>query len=142
VKDLLLKRTERIRTFFTIARFDPDSWFFYGLLGAFATVFYTFGFWYFAAVPLGAAGMIFTVEAFEAIQLEKPEDRRLKLVGETCFVVRRISKSERGVVAFSDPASGMHSWELWSAESQYLLGEGRTALISDIKGITVIVEPA
>jgi membrane protein implicated in regulation of membrane protease activity len=135
---LLQGRYSKVRSFFNIARFDPDSWFSYGLLAVIAIALYALGFAYFAIVPATAICCIFLVEAFEVIHLDHPVEKQI--VGAKCLVLRRISKIERGVVGFTSE-NGHPSWELWSAESAYSLEEGNTVLVSGIKGITLQVEP-
>lgn len=135
---LLQGRHSKVRSFFNIARFDPDSLFIYGLLAVIAITLYALGFAYFAIVPATTICCIFLVEAFEVIHLDHPVEKQI--VGAKCLVLRRISKIERGVVGLTSE-SGQPSWELWSAESAYSLEEGNTVLVSGIKGITLQVEP-
>jgi membrane protein implicated in regulation of membrane protease activity len=131
-------KRRQAHSFFNIARFDPDSWFIYGLLATVALVLYAFGYAYFALVPVGAICGIFAVEASEVIHLDYPEERRL--VGAKCAVVRQISKTERGVVRLAN-SMGNLDWETWSAESDCSFEEGNVALVSGIRGITLQVEP-
>jgi membrane protein implicated in regulation of membrane protease activity len=128
----------RIHSFFNIARFDPDSWFIYGLLAAMTIVLYAIGFNYLSIAPAGAICAIFGVEAQEVIHLDYGEKKQI--VGARCSVIRQISKAERGVVKLANP-QGMPNWELWSAESDVPIEEGKIALVSGIRGITLQVRP-
>lgn len=124
-------------SFFTIARFDPDSWFVYGGLAATAIVLYLIGFPYIAIVPVAAILGIFGVEAFEVIHLDYPE--KGEIVGTECFVLRQVSKTERGVVWLGN--TQQPKWELWSAESDQFFEKGSVARVSGIKGLTLQIEP-
>jgi membrane protein implicated in regulation of membrane protease activity len=126
---------QQFHSFFTIARFDPDSWFVYGLLATMTLILYAIGFSYLAIAPAAAICAIFGVEAQEVLYLESREDKQI--VGAKCTVVRQVSKAERGVVKLA----GTPEWELWSAESDVSIREGDLALVSGINGITLLVRP-
>ncbi len=126
---------QQLHSFFTIARFDPDSWFIYGLLATMTIILYTIGLGYLAIAPAASICTIFGVEAQEVLHLEPREEKQL--VGAKCSVVRQVSKAERGVVKLA----GTPEWELWSAESDIPIEEGSLALVSGIKGITLQIRP-
>jgi membrane protein implicated in regulation of membrane protease activity len=126
-----------VHSFLTIARFDPDSWFTYGAFAATAIVLYAIGFAYLAVVPIVAILGIFGIEASEIIHLDYPDDR--EIVGVECYVIRQISKTEKGVVQLGK--SEHQKWELWSAESEHSFEKGSLARVSAINGLTLQIEP-
>ena len=124
--------------FFTLSRFEPDTWLIYGLLIFMTVVLYEIGFSFLAIMPLTVIAIIFIVEAMEVLHLDYP--RKKQPVGARCKVIRQISRAERGVVRILY-ADGMTDWELWSAESNCLLEEGSDARVTGIRSIILQVEP-
>jgi membrane protein implicated in regulation of membrane protease activity len=125
--------------FFTIARFEPDSWTIYALFVVMVIALYALGFRYLAILPAATLAIILVTESLENIQLEKPSQKRL--IGARCRVVRPISKAERGVVEIID-SSGNKEWELWSAESaDSPLEVGSMAKVTQVSGLIINVEP-
>ncbi len=139
-RDLSLREAKNsASTFFTIARFEPDSMVIYTALVAMVVILCATGFEYVALMPVVTLGTILTVESLETIRLEHPPTKQL--LGRTCRVLKQISRAEKGVVKIFDPR-GLDSWELWSAESSSSLQEGSTALITGIRaGMILEVQP-
>jgi membrane protein implicated in regulation of membrane protease activity len=84
---------------------------------------------------------IFSVKSFERIEFGKAEEK--KLIGQRCFVVRKISPDRRGIVrVYRD--DGKLDPELWSAESvtsRTEIDENQTAIIVGMRSIILLVEP-
>ncbi len=126
-------------TFFTIARFEPDSILIYSILVAMTLILYFLGFYYFALMPLVTLGVIFAVESSETIYLDYPPQK--ELLGAKCIILKEVAKGEKGVVKLCD-SQGKPSWELWSAESTLTLKEGTMAVVMGVReGLVLQIRP-
>jgi membrane protein implicated in regulation of membrane protease activity len=101
---------------------------------------------YFKVYPLAitfalVAVAIFSVKSFENIQFRR--DGGKKLIGQRCFVVKKIAPNERGIVrVYRD--DGQLDPELWSAELVTLgqeIVENRTAIVVGMRSIILLVKP-
>ena len=137
--DNLQSGKNNIGSFFTIARFGPDSIVILGLLGITALVFYLLALPYLSVLVFATLVVIFCAESMETINLDRAHESRI--IGARCLVVKKISKEERGIVRVYD-SEGNLSYELWSAESQgsKSIAEGKTANIIGIRSIILQIE--
>ena len=85
---------------------------------------------------LGAVAILL-LESAENVQVQKPRQRQL--VGRLCLVTKRISKGERGFVKVYDPIEQKLSPEIWSAESDSEIEEGKTAIVTGMRSIILRV---
>jgi membrane protein implicated in regulation of membrane protease activity len=130
-------RSVRIKNFFSIARFGPDSIFLISAFAVATVLLFEFGLRYAALVTLAAVFAVFGLESAEMIQLDKVRERNL--VGVDCLVTKKISKGERGFVKVYDQEAGRFGSEIWSAESSTLLEEGSIARVVGVKSIILRV---
>jgi len=130
---------EQLSSFFTIARFGPDSILIFVLLGILGSVIYELGFIIPAIAVAGAFSIIFWAESVETIQLKRVEPR--KIIGSRCLVVKQIGgRASRGIVKMYKDESGDLEHELWSAESNLLIEKGKVATVKGISSIILFVE--
>jgi hypothetical protein len=129
----------RLSSFFTIARFEPDSIAILGLLCLASFVLYEYGLVLSAGISAGAFAIIFCIESAERIHLgtAKPS----QIVGSRCLVINRVAgRADRGIVRVYEEEDGELNPELWSAESGSTIEEGRTALVTGIRSVILLVE--
>jgi membrane protein implicated in regulation of membrane protease activity len=134
----------RQAAFFSKARFGPGMISVLSILIALilALVFFV-KLYYLAILPATAAIVLFAVKYFEMIQSGRPTER--KLIGQTCLVLKKVAKNERGIVRVHRE-DGRLDPELWSAELVRRDGseidEKQTARIVGMRSIIVLIEPA
>lgn len=130
----------------SFARFGVGSIFLLSILAGLSILLFLLKLDYFAIVMALTAVVIFAVKSLERIQVARPEER--KLVGQTCLVIKQVTKAEKGIVKiFKD--DGSLDYELWSAElhpTQIILKhigipENEIARVVGIRGITLVIEP-
>ncbi len=86
----------------------------------------------------------FAVKYFENIQLaDEAQERRL--IGQTCLVIKKVTKSERGIVQVYKVDDRLDN-ELWSAELSDSsdvseIKQGQFGRIVGMKSIILLVEP-
>ncbi len=84
---------------------------------------------------------IFCVKSFEAMEFAEAKEK--KLIDQRCFVVKKLTPNERGIVrVYRD--DGKLDPELWSAESvipRAEIGENQTAIIAGMRSIILLIEP-
>jgi membrane protein implicated in regulation of membrane protease activity len=125
-------------SFLSKVRFGPGI---IGILASIAAVtvgLYLTGQAYLAVVSAGADILILRVKGMEIIQLSRPEKQ--ELVGRKCLVVKRIERGKMGVVRTYNRGQILDA-ELWSAESDQEIQEGRTAIVSGLRNIVLLVKP-
>ena len=116
-----------LSTFFTIARFGPDTMVILGALAAATVVLFYSGFPdYLPLATASVLGVIFLVESVETISLERPYYRQI--LGARCFVVKKAGRVEKGIVKLYTP-EGVLENELWSSESEIDIPEGDSAVV-------------
>lgn len=133
--------------FFSRARFGP------GMIGVLSimiilaiTMAFYFRLYYLAIIPSLAACGLFLVKYFETIQSGTIEPR--KLIGQTCIIVKQISRSDRGVVKVYKSDNSLDP-ELWSAElaestkgTIMKIEPNQTAMVVGMRGgVILLVEP-
>jgi membrane protein implicated in regulation of membrane protease activity len=129
-------RATYLSTFFTIARFGPDSVGILGGLGAAAFLLYYYNLDLLSVAVALCFAVVFAAESSEVIDLGHVS--RSTYVGGKCLVVRKISRGERGVVKVMK-SDGEFSSELWSAESDSLVEQGTIARVVGIESIILQV---
>jgi membrane protein implicated in regulation of membrane protease activity len=130
--------TRSYASFLSRARFGPGIT---GILTSIAAVtvgLYLMGHQYLAVVSAGADILILGVKSMEIIQLSRPEKR--ELVARKCLVVKRIERGKMGVVRTYSRGQILDA-ELWSAESDQEIPEGRTAIVTGLRSIVLLVKP-
>jgi membrane protein implicated in regulation of membrane protease activity len=125
-------------SFFTIARFEPDTLAVFCLLAAAAEVLYVLGSTYLSILMVWALAVIFLIEASETISPERAEYRQI--VGSRCIVLKRASLTERGIARLLR-ADGRLDAELWSFEASSPFKEGEAALVCGTRGVVLEIEP-
>ena len=122
-----------LSTFFTIARFGPDTLFVFASLSVLSVTLYLGGLWYLSLTTLIGLGVIFCVESFETISLSRAEYRQI--VGAKCLVLQPASPESRGIVRLFTSDGNLES-ELWSTEfSTSPVQEGSVAVVTGIKSV-------
>jgi membrane protein implicated in regulation of membrane protease activity len=130
--------TRSYASFLSKARFGPGI---IGILASIAAVtvgLYLTGHPYLAVVSGGADVLILGVKGMEIIQLSRPEKQ--ELVGRKCLVVKRIERGKMGVVRIYNRGQILDA-EFWSAESDQEIPEGRTAIVTGLRSIVLLVKP-
>jgi membrane protein implicated in regulation of membrane protease activity len=123
---------QSLSSFFTIARFGPDTLVIFGILAivTFALIAVQLPLLsYLTAVTLL---VIFLVESFEMISLQRAEKRQI--VGAMCFVIKRVSIGERGVARLFS-VDGKLDPETWSIESTSILEVGQIGVVTGLHSI-------
>ncbi|MGI0090850.1 MAG: hypothetical protein ACREBS_03990 [Nitrososphaerales archaeon] len=128
--------SQSLSSFFTIARFGPDTLVIFGLLIASTVSLLFYGLVYFSLMTAGALVVIFLVESVETIGLARAESRQI--VGAKCMVLKQTSLGERGIVKLFAP-DGRLDPELWSAESNTMIRAGEVARVTGIRSIILEV---
>lgn len=128
---------EIFSSFFTIARFGPDSIVILGGLGVAAVLLYLYDLGLLSIAVALAFTVVFAAESSEVIQLGRASQN--KIVGGKCLVTKRISKGERGIIRIMKEDGEFFS-ELWSAESDSIIEDGEVATITGINSIILQVE--
>jgi membrane protein implicated in regulation of membrane protease activity len=127
--------------FLSLARFGPGTVVLLSCLVVLSFMLFRFRFNYLGILVALVAIAIFSVKSFERIEFGKAEEK--KLIGQRCFVVRKISPDRRGIVrVYRD--DGKLDPELWSAESvtsRTEIDENQTAIIVGMRSIILLVEP-
>lgn len=127
-----------ISSFFTIARFEPDTLALFGLLIAATVALFLYGFVYLSYLTAGVLVLIFLIESSETITLDRAEHRRI--VGAECLVLKRVSTTERGIARLFK-ADGRLDPELWSVEASSPIMEGEVALVNGMRSVILLVAP-
>jgi hypothetical protein len=126
-------------SFFTIARFEPDTLAVFGVLAAAAAaLLFIFRSTYLSALTIVVFAVIFLIEASETINLGRAESR--EIVGARCFVLKVSSGTQRGIARLFK-ADGQLEMELWSFEASSPLEEGETAIVSGMNSVILRVTP-
>jgi hypothetical protein len=128
----------RLSSFFTIARFEPDTLGLFGLLVSATVLLHAYGFVYLSCLTGGILLVIFLVESFENVSPDRVEHRQI--VGARCLVLKRVSATERGIARLLR-ADGRLDAELWSVEASSPILEGETALVSGMRSVILAVVP-
>jgi hypothetical protein len=134
----LPKSRRAASSFFTIARFEPDTLAVFGLLVAATAALLAFGSVYLSLLTSGVLLLIFAIESSETIQLDRAKERRI--VGARCLVLKRASATERGLARLFK-ADGRLDPELWSFEAASPVEEGETALVRRMRSVILEVAP-
>ena len=131
--------SNRLSSFFTIARFGPDSFVVLGGLALASFVLYEYGFIFPAVMSACVFAIIFLVESAEIIRLATYKPRQI--LGSRCLVIKRVGgRADRGIVKVYGEANGELNPELWSAESDSVIEEGTIAVVRGMRSIILIVE--
>src|ERR1700733_7085510 len=125
-------------SFFTIARFEPDTLAVFCLLGAGAEVLHLLGSTFLSILMVWALVVIFLIEASETISPGRAEYRQI--IGSRCIVLKRSSLTERGIARLLR-ADGKLDAELWSFEASSPISEGEAALVSGTRGVVLEIAP-
>jgi membrane protein implicated in regulation of membrane protease activity len=108
------------------------------LIAFLAVELYLSGHTYLATIAGSVGVVLFTVKSMETIQLSHPEER--KLIGQRCLVVKQVGKGKTGIVRVYDRIGRLDP-ELWSAESEHEISEGREAEIEGMRSIVLLIKP-
>ena len=123
---------QSISSFFTIARFGPDTLLVFGILAIATIALIEVQFPYLSYLTAVTLLVIFLVESFEMITLQRAEKRQI--VGAKCFVIKRASIGERGIARLFT-ADGKLDPETWSIESTFTLEEGQIGVVTGLHSI-------
>ena len=132
----LPKNRRAASSFFTIARFEPDTLGLFGLLAAATAGLLLTGWVYLSLLTSGVLVVIFVIESMETIHLDRVEERRI--VGAKCLVLKRASATERGIARLFR-ADGRLDPELWSFEAASPVEEGEVALVRGMRSVILEV---
>ncbi|MCL5067168.1 MAG: hypothetical protein M1368_02290 [Thaumarchaeota archaeon] len=124
--------------YFSTSRFGPGTIGLLLILSIATIVLYRIGTYLYAGMLLVSVVLIFGVKSIEVLRAGRPEQR--SFVGKKCKVVLEVSKEKRGVVKLIRD-DGSVDPELWSAESDTVIGSGEEAKVVGIKSIILLVEP-
>lgn len=127
-----------ISSFFTIARFEPDTLALFAVLVGMTATLLLLDSVYLSLLVAGVFVAIFLVESFETIRLERAEYRQI--VGARCLVTKRASATETGIARLLG-ADGRPEQEFWSIEASSPISEGETALVSGMRSVILLVAP-
>ena len=126
--------------FLSLSRFGPGTISLMSILIIISILFVRYKFYYFAIIPAIIALLIFGVKSIERIEYGRAEVRNL--IGQRCFVVKTITKNERGVVKVCGEQGKIYP-ETWSAESVNgeEIQQNQYGRIVGMKSIILLVEP-
>ena len=137
-----LLQSTKLSSFFTIARFGPDSIVIFCLLGFAALALFAYGFIFPAAVISCTFAIIFWAESVEMIHFSRAKPRQI--VGSRCLVIRQIAgRTNRGIVKIykgGSEASIELDPELWSAESDSVIEAGTIAIVTGTRSMILLVD--
>jgi membrane protein implicated in regulation of membrane protease activity len=136
--EVTASREPRYAPLLSFARFGPGSIAILSLIALSTFILYTSGFVYFAAVSGAAGVLLFGAKSMEVIQLRLPEPR--KLIGQRCVVAKEVGRTKRGLVRVYG-RNGRLDPELWSAESEHEIAEGREAQVVGMQSIVLLIKP-
>ena len=136
----MTKVNPRNAPFFSVARFGPGSIIVFVLLIFLTAFLYVSGHEYIAILPAVAGVAIFVVKATEMLEEQKPKARTT--IGQSCLVIKEISKRERGIVRIYRENGDLDP-ELWSAEGEngVEIMQNQRALVVERRSIILIVRP-
>jgi hypothetical protein len=123
---------QSISSFFTIARFGPDTLVVFGILAIVTIALVAVQLPYLSYLTAVTLLVIFLVESFEMITLQRAEKRQI--VGVRCLVIKRASIGERGIARLFT-ADGKLDPETWSIESTLTLEEGQIGVVTGLHSI-------
>ena len=138
---LELLQSTKLSSFFTIARFGPDSIVILCLLGFAALAFFAYGLILPAAVISCTFAIIFWAESVEMIHFSRAKPKQI--VGSRCLVIKQIAgRTNGGIVRIykgGSEASGELDPELWSAESDSVIEAETTAIVTGTRSVILLV---
>ena len=129
--------------FFSRGRFGPGMISILSILVALVIILiFYLKLYYLAFLPAIVAIFLFGVKYFELIQSPKPTEK--KLIGQTCLVIKKVTRNERGIVRIHKEGGDLDP-ELWSAELATIdnteIQENQTAKVVGIRSVILLIEP-